>query len=724
MLATVTVSRGRHHAESIAPAIDFVCRRAGVRLSELDAVGVDVGPGLFTGLRVGVGTAKALAFALERPLVGVEQPRGPGPGRGDVGRRAGHARGPRGRRPARRGLRGPTADAPRRACRGSTTRQRRTPEALADELLRLGEPMRAGRATGRAATGAILGAVPGAVRAAKPSTSRPRPCWPRWRCRGRPRGRSRRRDAVLPHYLRDAETRINWETRRPARRRGALNGPGLGRRGRGPGRRRRPRRGPDAWPARCGSCRLRRRHLRTVVQIEEANYPRPWSSTVFLSELAQRRSRRYTVATIGPLVVGLLRAHDGGGGRPHHHPHRRPGVAPPQHRHGAAPRPGPRRARPRGAPPHARGQGVEHLRPGAVPALRLRAGRRAAQLLPRDRRGRHRHVGARHRHRRLRPAPGRHRRPPRVDDRERRRRARARDRDLVRRHGRGRRGRRGRGAVVGGLEPGGPARRLRRGRARARRPGPSRAPHPGHRARRSGGPGSPGRGPRRRGRHRRPRPHRLAAGRGERGQGAGPGLGRPLRRRQPPRGPSLRRPARPPRHRVARGRAPGLGRPHPARVDGGPGPLPAPGPDPRRRRRRGLRQGGPVPRPRLPRRPGHRAGRRRRATPPPSPSPGPCSATGSTSPSAGSRRRWSTPCAATPTPSTEDVAASFQQAVVDVLVAKAGRAAVGDGCPGAVPGRGGGRQRGPARGRRPRRAPSSGCPPTSPAGPCAPTTRP
>jgi ribosomal-protein-alanine N-acetyltransferase len=49
---------------------------------------------------------------------------------------------------------------------------------------------------------------------------------------------------------------------------------------------------------------LRRRHLRSVVQIEEANYPRPWTSTVFLSEVAQRRSRRYTVATIGPLVVG------------------------------------------------------------------------------------------------------------------------------------------------------------------------------------------------------------------------------------------------------------------------------------------------------------------------------------------------------------------------------------------------------------------------------------
>jgi len=49
---------------------------------------------------------------------------------------------------------------------------------------------------------------------------------------------------------------------------------------------------------------MRRRQLRSVVRIEEECYPRPWSATLFLSELAQRSSRRYTVATIGPLVVG------------------------------------------------------------------------------------------------------------------------------------------------------------------------------------------------------------------------------------------------------------------------------------------------------------------------------------------------------------------------------------------------------------------------------------
>jgi ribosomal-protein-alanine N-acetyltransferase len=49
---------------------------------------------------------------------------------------------------------------------------------------------------------------------------------------------------------------------------------------------------------------LRRRHLRAVVRIEEDAYPRPWSATLFLSELAQRSSRRYIVASIGPIVVG------------------------------------------------------------------------------------------------------------------------------------------------------------------------------------------------------------------------------------------------------------------------------------------------------------------------------------------------------------------------------------------------------------------------------------
>jgi tRNA threonylcarbamoyladenosine biosynthesis protein TsaB len=69
VLASASATRGRRHGESIAPAIEFVCARAGVVPAQLDAVAVDVGPGLFTGLRVGVATAKGLGFALGIPVV-------------------------------------------------------------------------------------------------------------------------------------------------------------------------------------------------------------------------------------------------------------------------------------------------------------------------------------------------------------------------------------------------------------------------------------------------------------------------------------------------------------------------------------------------------------------------------------------------------------------------------------------------------------------------------
>ena len=49
---------------------------------------------------------------------------------------------------------------------------------------------------------------------------------------------------------------------------------------------------------------MRRRHLRAVLKIEEQVYPRPWSSSLFLSELALRSSRAYYVAKSAGDVVG------------------------------------------------------------------------------------------------------------------------------------------------------------------------------------------------------------------------------------------------------------------------------------------------------------------------------------------------------------------------------------------------------------------------------------
>lgn len=49
---------------------------------------------------------------------------------------------------------------------------------------------------------------------------------------------------------------------------------------------------------------MRRRHLRSVLRIEGLVYPRPWSASLFLSELAMRSSRAYFVGRVGRDVVG------------------------------------------------------------------------------------------------------------------------------------------------------------------------------------------------------------------------------------------------------------------------------------------------------------------------------------------------------------------------------------------------------------------------------------
>src|SRR2546423_13935508 len=49
---------------------------------------------------------------------------------------------------------------------------------------------------------------------------------------------------------------------------------------------------------------MRRRHVRGVLRIEQQVYPRPWTMSLFLSELALRSSRAYFVARIGRDVVG------------------------------------------------------------------------------------------------------------------------------------------------------------------------------------------------------------------------------------------------------------------------------------------------------------------------------------------------------------------------------------------------------------------------------------
>lgn len=71
LLAEITLQTKKTHSELLMPHIDKILMMAEVSKADIKAVAVSVGPGSFTGLRIGLATAKTLAYALKVPLVGV-----------------------------------------------------------------------------------------------------------------------------------------------------------------------------------------------------------------------------------------------------------------------------------------------------------------------------------------------------------------------------------------------------------------------------------------------------------------------------------------------------------------------------------------------------------------------------------------------------------------------------------------------------------------------------
>ena len=63
---------GQNHAEKITIFIDEVMKEANVSYRDLDAVATSMGPGSYTGLRIGVSTAKGLCYAMEKPLIAID----------------------------------------------------------------------------------------------------------------------------------------------------------------------------------------------------------------------------------------------------------------------------------------------------------------------------------------------------------------------------------------------------------------------------------------------------------------------------------------------------------------------------------------------------------------------------------------------------------------------------------------------------------------------------
>lgn len=60
------------HAENLNTFILDVCQQAQIELKDIDAVAVSKGPGSYTGLRIGVSTAKGLCYSLNKPLISVD----------------------------------------------------------------------------------------------------------------------------------------------------------------------------------------------------------------------------------------------------------------------------------------------------------------------------------------------------------------------------------------------------------------------------------------------------------------------------------------------------------------------------------------------------------------------------------------------------------------------------------------------------------------------------
>jgi tRNA threonylcarbamoyl adenosine modification protein YeaZ len=71
LLGATLIKAGHRHGEVVLPAIGRLTGEVNLRRSRVEAVIVGTGPGAFTGLRVGLATAKALAHALDQPIVGV-----------------------------------------------------------------------------------------------------------------------------------------------------------------------------------------------------------------------------------------------------------------------------------------------------------------------------------------------------------------------------------------------------------------------------------------------------------------------------------------------------------------------------------------------------------------------------------------------------------------------------------------------------------------------------
>ena len=70
-IASFTVKNGNTHSETLLPMVEAVLKAANVTVADVDLFACSVGPGSFTGVRIGTATIKGLAFGQNKPCIGV-----------------------------------------------------------------------------------------------------------------------------------------------------------------------------------------------------------------------------------------------------------------------------------------------------------------------------------------------------------------------------------------------------------------------------------------------------------------------------------------------------------------------------------------------------------------------------------------------------------------------------------------------------------------------------
>lgn len=71
LLAECTLNTGNTHSETLLPTVEFVLKACDVSVNDIDLFACTVGPGSFTGVRIGAATVKGIAFGKGKPCVGV-----------------------------------------------------------------------------------------------------------------------------------------------------------------------------------------------------------------------------------------------------------------------------------------------------------------------------------------------------------------------------------------------------------------------------------------------------------------------------------------------------------------------------------------------------------------------------------------------------------------------------------------------------------------------------